>query len=76
MKRNLNKLEVYALSSFYPLCFCYQGFLVSDWDGLETISEPEGSNYRNCVKLGINAGIDMVMNDFHLSQMITGDKDC
>jgi beta-glucosidase len=52
------------------LSFCYQGFLVSDWDGLETISEPEGSNYRNCVKLGINAGIDMVMVPFKYEQFI------
>ena len=66
MKLNVNKLEVYALSSFDLIClfFCYQGFLVSDWDGLETISEPQGSDNRNCVKLGINAGIDMVLNEF------------
>jgi beta-glucosidase len=48
----------------------FKGFLVSDWDGLETISEPEGSNYRNCVKLGINAGIDMVMVPFKYEQFI------
>ncbi|VVB04571.1 unnamed protein product [Arabis nemorensis] len=48
----------------------FKGFLVSDWDGLETISEPQGSNYRNCVKLGINAGIDMVMVPFKYQQFI------
>ncbi|ESQ45874.1 hypothetical protein EUTSA_v10010536mg [Eutrema salsugineum] len=48
----------------------FKGFLVSDWDGLETISEPQGSNYRNCVKLGINAGIDMVMVPFKYKQFI------
>ncbi|KAG7564745.1 Glycoside hydrolase family 3 C-terminal domain [Arabidopsis suecica] len=48
----------------------FKGFLVSDWDGLETISEPEGSNYRNCIKLGINAGIDMVMVPFKYEQFI------
>ncbi|CAH8267726.1 unnamed protein product [Arabidopsis lyrata] len=48
----------------------FKGFLVSDWDGLETISKPEGSNYRNCVKLGINAGIDMVMVPFKYEQFI------
>ncbi|CAA7036670.1 unnamed protein product [Microthlaspi erraticum] len=48
----------------------FKGFLVSDWDGLETISEPQGSNYRDCVKLGINAGIDMVMVPFKYQQFI------
>ncbi|KAL1220206.1 putative beta-D-xylosidase 6 [Cardamine amara subsp. amara] len=48
----------------------FKGFVVSDWDGLETISEPQGSNYRNCVKLGINAGIDMVMVPFKYEQFI------
>ncbi|KAJ4890449.1 Glycosyl hydrolase family protein [Raphanus sativus] len=46
----------------------FKGFLVSDWDGLETISEPQGSDNRNCVKLGINAGIDMVMVPFKYQQ--------
>ncbi|KAF8094152.1 hypothetical protein N665_0369s0035 [Sinapis alba] len=48
----------------------FKGVLVSDWDGLETISEPQGSNYRDCVKLGINAGIDMVMVPFKYQQFI------
>ncbi|CAH8355233.1 unnamed protein product [Eruca vesicaria subsp. sativa] len=48
----------------------FKGLLVSDWDGLETISEPKGSDYRNCVKLGINAGVDMVMVPFKYQQFI------
>ncbi|EOA23226.1 hypothetical protein CARUB_v10016857mg [Capsella rubella] len=42
----------------------FKGYVVSDWEGLDRLSDPPGSNYRNCVKMGINAGIDMVMVPF------------
>ncbi|KAJ0792196.1 putative glucan 1,3-beta-glucosidase [Helianthus annuus] len=35
--------------------------LITDWEGLDSLYEPYGSNYRTAVSLGINAGIDMVM---------------
>lgn len=39
----------------------FKGFVISDSEGLDRLSRPYGSNYRNCVLLAINAGIDMVM---------------
>ncbi|KAG0558919.1 hypothetical protein KC19_10G064500 [Ceratodon purpureus] len=39
----------------------FKGFVISDWDGIERITNPWGANYANSVRLGINAGIDMVM---------------
>ena len=38
----------------------FKGFVISDWDGIERITNPWGANYANSVRLGINAGIDMV----------------
>ena len=43
----------------------FQGFIVSDWAGIDQL----GSDYKQCVDSAINAGIDMVMlpvryNDF------------
>lgn len=35
----------------------FTGFVVSDWEGINEIS----SDYNECVRLSINAGIDMVM---------------
>ncbi len=35
----------------------FNGFVVSDWDGIDEISE----DYSTCVEQAINAGIDMVM---------------
>ncbi|KAF8094150.1 hypothetical protein N665_0369s0033 [Sinapis alba] len=48
----------------------FKGFIVSDWEGLDRLSEPWGSNYRNCVKTAVNAGIDMVMVPFKYEQFI------
>ncbi|CAL5388588.1 unnamed protein product [Camellia sinensis] len=39
----------------------FKGLVISDSEGLDRLSHPYGSNYRNCVLLAINAGIDMVM---------------
>ncbi|KAG7627599.1 Glycoside hydrolase superfamily [Arabidopsis thaliana x Arabidopsis arenosa] len=48
----------------------FKGFLVSDWEGLDRLSEPQGSNYRYCIKTAVNAGIDMVMVPFKYEQFI------
>ncbi|KAJ4884607.1 Glycosyl hydrolase family protein [Raphanus sativus] len=48
----------------------FKGFVISDWEALDRLSEPFGSNYRHCVKISINAGIDMVMVPFKYEQFI------
>ncbi|KAB1225766.1 Beta-glucosidase BoGH3B [Morella rubra] len=39
----------------------FKGFVISDWEALDRLSEPRGSNYRSCISSAVNAGIDMVM---------------
>lgn len=39
-----------------------QGFVISDWEALDRLTEPRGSNYRYCISTAVNAGIDMVQN--------------
>ncbi|XP_031386559.1 uncharacterized protein LOC116200035 isoform X2 [Punica granatum] len=46
----------------------FKGFVISDWEALDRLSEPRGSNYRNCVSLAVNAGIDMIMEPFKYQQ--------
>ncbi|GLU18791.1 hypothetical protein SLE2022_350730 [Rubroshorea leprosula] len=48
----------------------FKGFLISDWEGLDRLSEPRGSNYRNCILAAVNAGIDMVMVPFIYQQFM------
>ncbi|KAL2541238.1 Glycosyl hydrolase family protein [Abeliophyllum distichum] len=42
----------------------FKGFIISDSEGLDRLSNPHGSNYRQSVLCAINAGIDMVMVPF------------
>ncbi|RAL43302.1 hypothetical protein DM860_012443 [Cuscuta australis] len=42
----------------------FKGFVISDWEALDRLSNPHGSNYRECILSSINAGIDMVMVPF------------
>ncbi|KAI3878498.1 hypothetical protein MKW92_042538 [Papaver armeniacum] len=45
----------------------YQGFVISDWEGIDRITSPPHANYTYSILAGINAGIDMIMvpNTFH-----------
>lgn len=38
----------------------FQGFVISDWQGIDRITSPPGSNYTYSVLASIQAGIDMV----------------
>ncbi|XP_042392403.1 beta-glucosidase BoGH3B-like isoform X1 [Zingiber officinale] len=38
-----------------------QGFVISDWQGIDRITTPPDANYTYSVEAGIRAGIDMVM---------------
>ncbi|CAH2065107.1 unnamed protein product [Thlaspi arvense] len=48
----------------------FKGFVVSDWEGVDRLSDPPGTHYRNCVKIAINAGIDLVMVPFNYERFI------
>lgn len=45
---------------FLEAFFLSQGFVISDWEALDRLSKPLGSNYRLCVSTAVNAGTDMV----------------
>ncbi|KAK3442038.1 hypothetical protein EUGRSUZ_B02276 [Eucalyptus grandis] len=46
----------------------FKGFVISDWEGLDRLSQPHGSNYRQSISLAVNAGIDMIMVPFRHEQ--------
>jgi beta-glucosidase len=39
----------------------FQGFVVSDWEGIDRLCEPRGFDYRYCIAQSVNAGMDMVL---------------
>ncbi|VYS59602.1 unnamed protein product [Arabidopsis thaliana] len=69
---NGNKLhsDYFLLTELLKQKLGFKGFVISDWEALERLSEPFGSNYRNCVKISVNAGVDMVMVPFKYEQFI------
>ncbi|CAM0943350.1 unnamed protein product [Alopecurus aequalis] len=48
----------------------FQGFVVSDWEGIDRLSKPHGSDYRNCIAQSINAGMDMIMIPFRFEKFL------
>ncbi|XP_078165309.1 uncharacterized protein LOC144560023 [Carex rostrata] len=48
----------------------FKGFVISDWQGLDRITSPPGSNYHLSVKLGVLAGIDMIMIPYNYTDLI------
>ncbi|XP_031277708.1 uncharacterized protein LOC116136145 [Pistacia vera] len=48
----------------------FKGFLISDWEGIDELTIPYGSNYRQCISTAVNAGIDMVMVPHRFKQFV------
>ncbi|KAL3530847.1 hypothetical protein ACH5RR_010169 [Cinchona calisaya] len=42
----------------------FKGLVISDWEALDRLYSPHGSNYRESILATVNAGIDMVMVPF------------
>ncbi|KAJ6671695.1 hypothetical protein OIU85_015439 [Salix viminalis] len=47
-----------------------QGFVISDWEGIDRITYPPHSNYTESVLKGISAGIDMIMVPYNHTEFI------
>ncbi|GER44807.1 4-glucanase [Striga asiatica] len=50
----------------------FKGFVISDWQGIDKITSPPHANYVNSIRVGINAGIDMVMVPYNYKEFIGG----
>ncbi|KAK7315569.1 hypothetical protein VNO77_34122 [Canavalia gladiata] len=44
----------------------FRGFVISDWQGIDRITSPPKANYTYSIYAGVNAGIDMVNNEFQI----------
>lgn len=57
-----SKTEKYLSNStiFVMGCIFFQGFVISDWQGIDRITSPPHENYTYSIQAGIGAGIDMV----------------
>ncbi|WOL15298.1 hypothetical protein Cni_G24079 [Canna indica] len=58
------------VTSYLKNTLHFRGFVISDWQGIDRITSPPGSNYTYSVQAGIGAGIDMVMVPYNYTQFI------
>ncbi|TVU33536.1 hypothetical protein EJB05_25359, partial [Eragrostis curvula] len=58
------------IAGFLKTKLRFRGFVISDWQGLDRMTTPEHADYLQSVKLGIHAGIDMVMIPFTYTEFI------
>ncbi|PWZ56128.1 Beta-glucosidase BoGH3B [Zea mays] len=49
----------------------FQGFTISDWEGIDRITSPPGANYSYSVQASILAGLDMIMVPNNYQNFIT-----
>ncbi|PIA54392.1 hypothetical protein AQUCO_00900735v1 [Aquilegia coerulea] len=48
----------------------FKGFVISDWEGIDRLSQPHGSDFRYCISSSIKAGMDMVMVPYRYDQFL------
>uniref|UniRef100_A0A0D9VBT4 Beta-glucosidase n=1 Tax=Leersia perrieri TaxID=77586 RepID=A0A0D9VBT4_9ORYZ len=60
----------FLITDFLKSKLRFRGFVISDWQGLDRITTPAHADYMLSIKLGIMAGIDMVMIPFTYTEFI------
>ncbi|KAK8689910.1 hypothetical protein V6N13_088617 [Hibiscus sabdariffa] len=60
------------ITGFLKDTLAFQGFVISDWEGLDRITTPPHANYSYSIQAGIHAGIDMVMVPYNFKEFIDG----
>ncbi|KAI4305796.1 hypothetical protein L6164_029139 [Bauhinia variegata] len=48
----------------------FEGFVLSDWLGIDKITSPMHANYSYSVQAGISAGIDMIMVPYNYTEFV------
>ncbi|CAL4890208.1 unnamed protein product [Urochloa decumbens] len=62
----------FLVTDFLKKQLRFRGFVISDYQGLDFITTPEHADYLLSIKLGILAGIDMVMIPLNYTEFIDG----
>lgn len=61
---SLNGVKMHAnramITDYLKNTLKFQGFVISDWLGIDKITNPPRANYTYSIETSINAGIDMV----------------
>ncbi|XP_039115258.1 beta-glucosidase BoGH3B-like [Dioscorea cayenensis subsp. rotundata] len=60
----------YLITDFLKNKLNFKGFVISDWTGIDLITNPPSINYSYSVQTGIHAGIDMIMLPYEYKDFI------
>ncbi|ESQ43803.1 hypothetical protein EUTSA_v10005832mg [Eutrema salsugineum] len=71
---SLNGVKMHAnramITDYLKNTLKFQGFVISDWLGIDRITTPHKANYTYSIEASINAGIDMVMVPFEYKEFL------
>ncbi|XP_050216369.1 uncharacterized protein LOC126667436 [Mercurialis annua] len=71
---SINGVKMHAngklISGFLKNTLNFKGFVISDWQGIDRITDPPHSNYTYSVLTSIMAGVDMVMVPYDYNEFI------
>ncbi|KAK4370655.1 hypothetical protein RND71_010130 [Anisodus tanguticus] len=48
----------------------FRGFVISDWEAIDKITEPPRANYSYSIQAGVLAGLDMIMGQENLTEFL------
>nr|CAB3472603.1 unnamed protein product [Digitaria exilis] len=60
----------FLVTDFLKNTLRFRGFVISDWRAFDKMTTPEHTDYINSIKLGILAGIDMVMIPYTYTEFV------
>ncbi|XP_076896694.1 uncharacterized protein LOC143549720 [Bidens hawaiensis] len=61
----------YLVTDYLKNTLHFRGFVISDFQGIDRITNPPNANYTYSIVAGMNAGIDMFMIGFNYQEFIT-----
>ncbi|XP_076890164.1 uncharacterized protein LOC143541153 [Bidens hawaiensis] len=61
----------YLVTDYLKNTLNFRGFVISDFQGIDRITDPPKANYTYSIVAGMNAGIDMFMIGFTYQEFIT-----
>nr|XP_043637224.1 beta-glucosidase BoGH3B-like [Erigeron canadensis] len=60
------------ITNFLKNTMKFRGFVISDWEGIDRITDPPHANYTYSILKSIEAGLDMVMVPINYTEFIDG----
>nr|GEV74376.1 lysosomal beta glucosidase-like [Tanacetum cinerariifolium] len=60
------------ITNFLKNTLNFRGFVISDWEGIDRITDPPHANYTYSILKSVGAGLDMIMVPLNYTEFIDG----